>query len=102
MVKIAFTNAHVTDNGYGLMVNGKSLEGIISTALGTKVDDKYGTTGGLPVFESNCCNVTVFIDPQPVTTYIDDGENEYDTVEDFEEEKRGEYQKENPKRDPEE
>ena len=37
MLKISFTNAEVSDHGYGLEVNGKSLEDIISTALGTKV-----------------------------------------------------------------
>lgn len=36
MLKISFTNAEVSDHGYGLEVNGKSLEDIISTALGTK------------------------------------------------------------------
>lgn len=35
MLKISFTNAEVSDHGYGLEVNGKSLEDIISTALGT-------------------------------------------------------------------
>ena len=38
MLKISFTNAEVSDHGYGLEVNGKSLEDIISTALGTKVN----------------------------------------------------------------
>ena len=33
MLKISFTNAEVSDHGYGLEVNGKSLEDIISTAL---------------------------------------------------------------------
>ena len=37
MLKISFTNAEVSDHGYGLEVNGKSLEDIISTALGTKL-----------------------------------------------------------------
>lgn len=38
MLKISFTNAEVSDHGYGLEVNGKSLEDIISTALGTKLN----------------------------------------------------------------
>lgn len=33
MLKISFTNAEVSDHGYGLEVNGKSLEDIISTAF---------------------------------------------------------------------
>lgn len=36
MLKISFTNAEVSDHGYGLEVNGKSLEDIISTALPEK------------------------------------------------------------------
>ena len=40
MLKISFTNAEVSDHGYGLEVNGKSLEDIISTALGTKLKGK--------------------------------------------------------------
>lgn len=31
MLKISFTNAEVSDHGYGLEVNGKSLEDIISS-----------------------------------------------------------------------
>lgn len=33
MLKISFTNAEVSDHGYGLEVNDKSLEDIISTEL---------------------------------------------------------------------
>lgn len=102
MVKIEFTNASVDDDGYGLRVNGKSLEHIISTALGTRVDSHYGKKDNLSSFSSNCCNVTVIIDPQPVTTHIEDDDYVYDSVEDLEEEKRGKYQEKNPKADPEE
>lgn len=42
MLKISFTNAEVSDHGYGLEVNGKSLEDIISTALGTKLKGNGG------------------------------------------------------------
>lgn len=42
MLKISFTNAEVLDHGYGLEVNGKYLEDIISTALGTKVKGNGG------------------------------------------------------------
>ena len=36
MLKLVFTHAEVRDSGFGLEVNGKSLEDIISEALGTK------------------------------------------------------------------
>ena len=64
MLKISFTNAEVSDHGYGLEVNGKSLEDIISTALGTKLKGNGGYGSGLPSFSSNSCDVTVTINPQ--------------------------------------
>lgn len=63
MLKISFTNAEVLDHGYGLEVNGKSLEDIISTALGTKLKGNGGYGSGLPSFNSNSCDVTVIINP---------------------------------------
>lgn len=57
MLKISFTNAEVSDHGFGLEVNGKSLEDIISTALGTKLKGKGGYGSGLPSFTSNSCDV---------------------------------------------
>lgn len=63
MLKISFTNAEVSDHGYGLEVNGKSLEDIISTALGTKLKGNGGYGSGLPSFNSNSCDVTVIINP---------------------------------------
>ena len=39
-MRIDFTNAVVEDDGYGVEVNGRSLEAIISTALGTRLGDK--------------------------------------------------------------
>lgn len=92
MLKIEFTNARVEDNGYGLSVNGKELEKIISTALGTRVGDKGGYGSGLPSFKSNCCNVTVIIDPQPVTATITDDDGSWDSVEEMEEDMREQYQ----------
>lgn len=92
MFKLSFTNARVKDNGYGMEVNGKSLSDIISTMLGTKVGSNYGYRSGLPSFESNCCNVTIIIDPQPVTTEIDTGEETWYSVEDMEEDRNGQYQ----------
>ena len=54
MLKLEFQNAVAEDHGYGLEVNGKSLEEIISTALGTRAGGKGGYTSGLPSFKSNC------------------------------------------------
>lgn len=59
-VAITFTNAAVRDSGYGLEVNGQSLEDIISEALGTKVkgiewDDPRKAQ--LKEFNSNSCDV---------------------------------------------
>lgn len=86
MLKVQFQNAVVKDSGYGLEVNGKSLEDIISTALGTRVGDKragYGSS--LPSFESTCCNITLIIDPQPVTEHIEDNEGVWNSVKELEE-----------------
>ena len=91
MFKLSFTNAKVRDNGYEMEVKGKSLSDIISTMLGTKVGSNYGYNSGLPNFESNCCNVTIIIDPQPVTTKIDTGEETWYSVKDMEEDKDGQY-----------
>lgn len=66
MLKISFTNAEVSDHGYGLEVNGKSLEDIISTALGTKLKGNGGYGSGLPSFNSNSCDVTVIINPHTI------------------------------------
>ena len=92
MIKIQFTNAQVDDMGYGLYVNGKKLEEIISTALGTRVDKHYGNNAGLPSFGSNCCDVTVIIDPKPVTTLIDTEAGSWERVEDMEEILREQYE----------
>lgn len=62
---ITFTNAVVEDDGYGVEVNGRSLEAIISTALGTRLGDKGGYSSGLPKFKANSCDVTVTITPHP-------------------------------------
>lgn len=105
MLKLEFMNAVARDSGYGLEVNGKSLEEIISTALGTRAGNVGGYGSGLPEFKSNCCNVTVIIDPQPVTTHIEDDNNVYNTVEDLEEDARENYERnkaENAEADPEE
>lgn len=67
MVQLNFLNAEVEDSGSGLYVNGKSLENLISAALGTikRVPDRYDyltkEDNGKP-FASRLCNVSVTID----------------------------------------
>ena len=103
MYKVEFQNAVARDGGYGLEVNGKSLSEIISTLLGTRVGNNYGICSGLPEFKSNCCNVTVIIDPQPVITQIEDEHYEYESVADLEEDRRESYEQfraEDEKTDP--
>ncbi len=103
MAKITFQNAVVTDNGYGVEVNGKSLESIISVMLGTKAGDKavgYGKGDGfLNPFHCNSCNVTVIIEPNPTTCVIEKVNGvEYSSVEELEREVTeayGKYQEEN-------
>lgn len=75
MVKLEFTNAVVTDRGYGLQVNEKWLSDLITTAVGAKVKG----------FKSNCCNITVIIDPQPVSTSIEDDTSVFNSVKEMEE-----------------
>ena len=94
MLRINFTNAEVKDDGYGLRVNGKSLEDIISMALGTKVegigysDPRYDS---IPKFSSNSCDVTVIINPHPQEVLIEDDEYKYESIEELEEELNGKY-----------
>ena len=99
MLKISFTNAEVSDHGYGLEVNGKSLEDIISTALGTKVKGNGGYGSGLPSFSSNSCDVMVTINPHDKECEID---NVWHSVEEMEAEKSEQFQEENAEADPEE
>jgi hypothetical protein len=103
MLKISFTNAEVEDNGYGLKVNGNDLNGIISTALGTKVGGRCGYGSGLPSFESNSCDVTIIINPHTQEVLIEDDKWVYSSVEDLEEDKANElYKKKDAKAGPEE
>lgn len=102
MLKISFTNAKVEDNGYGLTVNGNSLEDIISTALGTKVGSKQGYGSGLPSFNSNSCDISITIDPHPATERIEDDKYIYHSVQDMEEDKQNEYNEKVKEADPEE
>lgn len=91
MLKIQFTNAQVEDSGYGISVNGNRLEEIISTALGTKIGNTYGYNSGLPSFKSNCCNVTVIIDPQHTVETIENEGEIWHSVKDLEDTKREQY-----------
>lgn len=102
MLKISFINATVSDTGFGISVNGKSLEDIISTALGTKVGNIKGYNSGLPNFDSNSCDVTVIIDPHPTEEHIEVNGDTFDSVEDMEEVREHEYTEKFEKTDPEE
>ena len=95
MLKISFTNAEVSDHGYGLEVNGKSLEDIISTALGTKVKGNGGYGSGLPSFSSNSCDVTVTINPHDKECEIETEDEVWHSVAEMEAEKSEQFQKEN-------
>ena len=92
MLKLTFKNAQVEDNGLGLHVNGKDLEEIISTALGTRVGDRYGYNSGLPRFKSNCCDIIIIIDPQPTDVEIETDDEVWYSVKDLEDNKREQYE----------
>lgn len=103
MLKIQFTNAEVEDRGYGLEVNGQSLEDIISLALKTKVGNKSAGYGGsLKTFKSNSCDVTVIITPHPVEATIETNDEVFNSVDDLEEERVNEFEKKTTEADPEE
>lgn len=101
-MRIDFTNAVVEDDGYGVAVNGRSLEAIISTALGTRLGDKGGYSSGLPKFKANSCDVTVIITPHPTECTINTTNGVWHSVKEMEAEKSEQFQKENAETDPEE
>lgn len=101
-MRIDFTNAVVEDDGYGVKVNGRSLEAIISTALGTRLGDKGGYSSGLPKFKANSCDVTVIITPHPTECTINTNSGVWHSVKEMEAEKSEQFQKENAETDPEE
>lgn len=101
-MRIDFTNAVVKDDGYGVEVNGRSLEAIISTALGTRLGDKGGYSSGLPRFKANSCDVTVIITPHPTECTINTNSGVWHSVKEMEAEKGEQFQKENAEADPEE
>lgn len=100
-MRIDFTNAVVEDDGYGVEVNGRSLEAIISTALGTRLGDKGGYSSGLPKFKANSCDVTVIITPYPTECTINTTNGVWHSVKEMEAEKSEQFQKENAEADPE-
>lgn len=100
-MRIDFTNAVVEDDGYGVEVNGRSLEAIISTALGTRLGDKGGYSSGLPKFKANSCDVTVIITPHPTKCTINTTNGVWHSVKEMEAEKSEQFQKENAEADPE-
>jgi len=101
-MRIDFTNAVIEDDGYGVEVNGRSLEAIISTALGTRLGDKGGYSSGLPRFKANSCDVTVIITPHPTECTINTNSGVWHSVKEMEAEKSEQFQKENAEADPEE
>ena len=101
-MRIDFTNAVVEDDGYGVEVNGRSLEAIISTALGARLGDKGGYSSGLPRFKANSCDVTVIITPHPTECTINTNSGVWHSVKEMEAEKSEQFQKENAEADPEE
>lgn len=100
-MRIDFTNAVVEDDGYGVEVNGRSLEAIISTALGTRLGDKGGYSSGLPKFKANSCDVTVIITTHPTECTINTTNGVWHSVKEMEAEKSEQFQKENAEADPE-
>lgn len=100
-MRIDFTNAVVEDDGYGVEVNGRSLEAIISTALGTRLGDKGGYSSGLPRFKANSCDVTVIITPHPTECTINTNSGVWHSVKEMEAEKSEQFQEENAEADPE-
>lgn len=93
MVEISIKNAKVQDNGYGLEVNGTSLEDIISNVLGTKAGNEGGYSSGLPDFHCNSCDITITIDPHNTQCEIKDGTKVYSSVEELWEARKNEYEK---------
>lgn len=94
MLKLVFTHAEVRDSGFGLEVNGKSLEDIISEALGTKAKGLNYNDPRLKTFSSNSCDITVMICPHDKETLIETDEEVFHSVENMEEERRGQFAEE--------
>ena len=104
MIQLNFLNAVVSDDGNGLVVNGRELSAIISASLGAikKIPGRYEYLGdqnkGTP-FSSQLCNVSVTIDDksEDITEKIffdnKNGSEEY-TLKEFEEGLKDEHSQE--------
>ena len=88
MLKLVFTHAEVRDSGFGLEVNGKSLEDIISEALGTKAEGLSYNDPKLKRFISNSCDINVMICPHDKETLIETDDEAFHSVEEMEEDRR--------------
>ena len=103
MYKIEIKNASVKDMGYGLDVNGKPLNEIISTLLGTKVGDTIAwSSKKLEAFSHNSCDITVIIEPHPTEVHLEEDRFDYESVKEMEDFKREQFNKKNQKTDAEE
>lgn len=102
MIKLEFKNAVVNDSGYGLWVNGEILEEIISKVLGVKVGNKTSYDLCIPEFKSNCCDISITIDPKPSTTRIENDEYVWKNIEEMEEDMREQFKEKNAEKDPKE
>lgn len=94
MLKLVFTHAEVRDSGFGLEVNGKSLEDIISEALGTKAEGLGYGNPKLKKFSSNSCDITVMICPHDKETLIETDAEVFRSVEEMEEDQRERFAEE--------
>ncbi len=97
MLKLVFTHAEVRDSGFGLEVNGKSLEDIISEALGTKAKGLDYNDPRLKTFSSNSCDITVMICPHDKETLIETDDEKFHSVEEMEEDQRERFAEETSK-----
>ena len=95
---IKFKNAVVEDNGYNMRVNGEYLSEIISTALGTRVDNEaHLTNKQIPEFYSNSCDLTIIINKNLNTERIESALGCWDSVADMMKERYEAFGKSNQK-----
>lgn len=94
MLKLVFTHAEVRDSGFGLEVNGKSLEDIISEALGTKAEGLNYNDPKLKKFSSNSCDITVMICPHDKETLIKTDKEVFHSLKELEDDRRERFAEE--------
>lgn len=78
MVQINFTHAQAKDDGWGLEINGRDLRDIISVALGVREPGEKERDYSKTPFRSNCCNISITIDPIASESTICFGDTEND------------------------